>query len=378
MKGWKRKRGARLPELAKVAEQIRGWTRFLRSRFGRSKVLQALLWVTLLMAAIVVIPTILVSKGTSNAFTSQSVQLPELTLHTSAASASDAAVQERPISFPIYLTAEKRVTSVTLEQYVRGVVAAEMPIEFELEALKAQAIAARTYIVRRFVTSDVSNVPVEGAWVTDSVQHQAYLTDQELVAKWDKDVRSTNLDKLTRAVEETWGQIMTYEGEPILAAFFSTSNGYTENSEDYWSEKLPYLRSVKSPWEADISPKFTSTAVLTTKEFARLLGVSVSKAARVTILETSAGNRVKQVTIGGKTFTGREVREKLKLASTEFAISAKEGNIHIAVRGNGHGVGMSQWGAQGMALAGYSASSILSHYYSGITIEKFRQTETIL
>jgi stage II sporulation protein D len=283
-----------------------------------------------------------------------------------------------PITFPIYLTGEGRIESVTLEQYVRGVVAAEMPIEFELEALKAQAIAARTYIARRFEKKDVSNMPVAGAWVTDSVAHQAYLTEGDILDKWTGPEREANLAKLDRAVQETRNLIMTHEGEPILAVYFSTSNGYTENSEDYWSERLPYLRSVESGWDRDVSPKFRTVVRMPIDEFADKLGIDGRKADQIRILERTEGRRVAKIRIGGVTFTGREVREKLGLPSTGFTIRADGGDAVITVTGHGHGVGMSQYGAQGMALAGYKAEDILTHYYSGITIERYKGPDSML
>lgn len=334
-------------------------------------------WLLVLLLAMVSIPGILVNRldRTNEDTALARTLMPPIMLE---GGAEHRLAAEQPISFPIYLAAEQRIASVTLEAYVRGVVAAEMPIEFELEALKAQAIAARTYIVRRLVMKDISHVPVEGAWVTDTVQHQAYLTDEKIEAKWDPAVRTANLKKLNQAVEETRGQILTYDGIPILAAFFSTSNGYTENSEEYWSDKLPYLRSVASPWEAELSPKFTATLSFTPKEFAQKLGISQKNSTTVRVLETSAGNRIRKIKIGGHTFTGREVREKLGLASTQFDIRSQDGSIEVTTYGNGHGVGLSQWGAQGMALKGYKAEEILQHYYQHVTIEAFRGPDAYL
>ena len=290
----------------------------------------------------------------------------------------DPPAEALPITFPIYLTREQRIESVTLEQYVRGVVAAEMPIEFELEALKAQAIAARTYIARRFAKLDVSNMPVAGAWVTDTEAHQAYLTDEDIDGKWTGPQREANLAKLDRAVRETQNLIMTHGGEPILAVYFSTSNGFTENSEDYWSENLPYLRSVESGWDRNVSPKFRAELRLPKEEFAERLGIDKRKADQIRVLERSEGRRVKKIRIGGKTFTGREVREKLGLPSTAFEIRMDGEEAAITSYGHGHGVGMSQYGAQGMALAGYTAEDILKHYYTGITIEPYQGPDPAL
>ncbi|WP_241675099.1 stage II sporulation protein D [Paenibacillus luteus] len=272
----------------------------------------------------------------------------------------------------VYLTKQKRIESVPLETYVRGVVAAEMPIGFELEALKAQAIAARTYMVRRMVQGNDSGVPVKGADVTDTTEHQVYISLSALAEKWSGDEQKSNIGKLNDAIEQTKGIIITYQGEPIDAAFFSTSNGYTENSEDYWQQKIPYLRSVASPWDQAISPKYKETVKLSLKDFYSKLGLSKKQASKLSIrvIEKTEGNRVSKIAIGETTLTGREVREKLGLASSQFIWSIKGNIISITTYGYGHGVGMSQWGANGMAEAGASAEDILTHYYSSVQVEQ--------
>lgn len=270
----------------------------------------------------------------------------------------------------VYLAKQKKVETVPLELYVRGVLAGEMPIDFELEALKAQAIAARTYIVRRLAMHDRSGVPGEKADVTDTVDHQVYVPLKALAEMYPEgEVRETSLAKLSQAVKETDGEVLTYEGEPIEAAFFSTSNGYTENVEDYWQLALPYLKSVASPWDEAISPRYRQTIEMKEKELYRRLGAKDDgKPPR--ILETTEGHRVKSVVIGGKTFTGREVREKLDLASSQFEWKISKGKAIITTYGLGHGIGLSQWGANGMAKEGASAPEILLHYYSGVKLEQ--------
>lgn len=272
----------------------------------------------------------------------------------------------------VYLTKEKRIESVPLETYVRGVVAAEMPIGFELEALKAQAIAARTYMVRRMVQGNDNGVPVKGADVTDTTEHQVYISLPALAEKWSGDEQKSNIGKLNDAIEQTKGIIITYQGEPIDAAFFSTSNGYTENSEDYWQQKIPYLRSVASPWDQAISPKYKETVKLSLKDFYSKLGLSKKQASKssIRVIEKTEGKRISKIAIGDTTLTGREVREKLGLASSQFIWSIKGNTISITTFGYGHGVGMSQYGANGMAESGASAEDILTHYYSSVQVEQ--------
>ncbi|WP_243633393.1 stage II sporulation protein D [Paenibacillus xerothermodurans] len=275
----------------------------------------------------------------------------------------------------LYLTKQKKVVRLELNQYVRGVIAAEMPIEFELEAMKAQAMAARTYIIRRYVQQDFSNVPVAGAWVTDTIAHQAYVSDDELKQRWGADAYTANSDKLDRAVNETEDFILTYADEPIQANFFSTSNGYTENSEDYWNAYIPYLRSVPSPWDIHLSPRYAETVSISAKELQRRLGtnrmipVSAGKSSGLRVLETSQGRRIKKMTVGGKVFSGREIRERLGLNSSHFQWNWKGTDLIITTFGYGHGVGMSQWGANGMAREGKTAEEIVKHYYTGIAIQ---------
>lgn len=281
--------------------------------------------------------------------------------------ATDDRAEEGPL-VPVYRAKQRKTETIPLETYVRGVVAAEMPIEFELEALKAQAMAARTYIVRRLLNGEAQD-----AIVTDTTSNQVYTSDDELMLRWGSGSFAANMDKLKRAVAETRDLVLTYDGLPIEASFFSTSNGYTENSEDYWNAYTPYLRSVPSPWDAQLSPKYKETVRFSAKELQSKLGLSSavpvsSGGAGMRVLEYSAGHRVKKLAVGGKTFTGREVREKLDLHSSQFQWRFQDGAWQITTFGYGHGVGMSQWGANGMAKEGRQAAEIVSYYYTGIQI----------
>lgn len=276
------------------------------------------------------------------------------------------------MSIKVYLTKEKRIETVPLETYVQGVLAGEMPVDFELEALKAQAIAARTYIVRRMALKDRSGMNIEQADVTDTIQHQVYVPLIKLANTWTGAQKKKNLAKLKQAVQETKGLVITYEGEPIQAAFFSTSNGFTENSEDYWQQTLPYLRSVASPWDEEISPRYKETVRLPKREFYLKMGLSGKKAAAkpaIKVTEKSDGNRIKAIKINGETFSGREVRERLGLASSQFSWTIKKDTVIITTFGFGHGIGMSQWGANGMAREGKQAEDIVRYYYTGTKVE---------
>ncbi|HSH25425.1 MAG TPA: stage II sporulation protein D [Massilibacterium sp.] len=254
---------------------------------------------------------------------------------------------------------------VPIEDYVRGVVASEMPASFELEALKAQALTARTFIIR--ILTEQKEGTVEGsAHVTDTVMHQVYHNDEELQALWKNDY-DWKMKKITQAVEETKGQILTYNNEPITASFFSTSNGYTENSEDYWGGDYPYLKSVESPWDKK-APNYETIVSIPISTFEQSLGVKVTDDFSFTVVKRTKGNRIGEVEIGGKTFTGREIREKLNLRSSDFLWEKQGDSIEITTKGYGHGVGMSQFGANGMAQEGRSYDQIAKHYYQNVEI----------
>ncbi|MBO8165418.1 MAG: stage II sporulation protein D [Brevibacillus sp.] len=275
----------------------------------------------------------------------------------------------------VYRTEKERVETVPLGLYIEGVVAAEMPAEFELEALKAQALAARTYIIRRLVSGRFDDIP-EGAHVLDTVKHQAYLDEEQRRQRWGSDYEWKS-SKIRQAVRETAGMILTYQGEPIDATFFSTSNGFTEDAHDYWNEPIPYLRSVASPWDQE-SPRFEHRMVIPTDKLEEKLGTRLDLQASTggswyTVLERTAGNRVGRVRIGSKVFTGREVRERLGLPSSSFSMQLVSGNVVINTKGYGHGVGMSQWGANGMAKDGKRAEQIVKYFYQGVELQDYRQ-----
>lgn len=177
-------------------------------------------------------------------------------------------------------------------------------------------------------------------------------------------------ERIHEAVQETSGQILTYNGTPIDATFFSTSNGYTESPEAIWSSSVPYLKSVASPWDKN-SPRFNGQKTLTVKEFESQLGVKLPSGSTIgKVIERTAGKRVAKVEINGKVMSGKEIREKLGLMSTDFTWERKGNNIVIHTRGYGHGVGMSQYGANGMAKEGKTYADIVQYYYQGIEIAK--------
>ncbi|GAA4720879.1 stage II sporulation protein D [Brevibacillus fulvus] len=279
------------------------------------------------------------------------------------------------IPVKVYRSEKKVVETVPLESYVEGVVAAEMPADFELEALKAQAMAARTYIIRRINANDFSDVP-DGGQVLDTVKHQVYLDEEQRKQNWGDQFEWKNA-RIRQAVLETAGMILTYQGDPIDATFFSTSNGFTEDASEYWQQPIPYLRSVASPWDVN-SPRYEESKPISVAEVEQKLGVKLDLAAArqggwYQVIQRTAGNRIGKIQIGNKEFTGRQIREKLGLNSSAFTMELRGNTIVFHTRGYGHGVGMSQWGANGMAKAGKKAEEIVKYFYQGIALQNYQQ-----
>lgn len=255
------------------------------------------------------------------------------------------------------------IEKVPLEDYVTGVVAGEMPVTFHIEALKAQSVAARTYVLKR-----MSYAKEQDYDVVDTILNQVYLDNEYLINAW-KDEYVSKINKIRKAVSDTRGEYMTYNGEIIDALYFSTSNGFTENSEEVFSINLPYLRSVESTWDKDTSPVFNETTELSANDFYQKLGLPYKDDLKVEILSRTSTGRVISLKINDEYFDASKVKEKLQMRSTDFAFS-KEGNvIAIKTKGYGHGVGMSQYGADGMAEEGYKCDDILNYYYQNILIK---------
>lgn len=255
------------------------------------------------------------------------------------------------------------ITEIPFEEYIKGVVAGEMPATFEEEALKAQAVASRSYAMYQMEGSKDKDYDV-----LDTTTNQVYLTDEELKNNW-KEEYPEKINKIKKAVAETKGEYLTYDGKVINAMFFSTSTGQTENSEDVFVTALPYLRSVASTWD-EKSPVYTDTATISLQDFYNKLSLPYNETLTVEITSQTATGRIKTLKINGTEFNGRDFASKLSLRSNCFTISQNEQNITITTKGFGHGVGMSQYGANGMAKEGYNYKKILEHYYSNTKIEK--------
>lgn len=263
------------------------------------------------------------------------------------------------------ITGENSVKIMELEDYICGVVLAEMPASFEPEALKAQAVAARTYTLRRLTLGDKHS---QGAVCTDYACCQAYISNEDYL-----DGRGTqaDIDKVAAAVADTAGQVLTYEGALIEATYFACSGGRTEDAQAVWGADIPYLRAVDSPGETK-AEGYDEELYFTKSEFTSLLGRSLSGGPGSWLGEVSytSGGGVETMVIGGRTYTGTQLRKLLGLNSTVFTMTADSGGITVKTQGWGHRVGLSQYGADAMAVAGSTYVEILQHYYQGTKIDK--------
>ena len=267
----------------------------------------------------------------------------------------------------ITVLADGEIAEVSMADYLPGVVAAEMPASFEPEALRAQAVAARTYILDR-MAHPVEAHP-DAAVCDDPGCCCAYVSEDEMRENWGADYRR-NQRRIRNAVRSTDGMVLTWEGEPIRAVFHSSSGGMTETSAALWGE-VPYLVSVPSPETAADVPGFETTVTVSAADAAQALGIEPPEDPAQWLGEIRRDNagRVETITIGGVTKTGAEARQLFSLRSTNFTVEVQDGNLVFHVTGSGHGVGMSQYGANVMAQQGAAYPEILAHYYPGTTLE---------
>lgn len=271
-------------------------------------------------------------------------------------------IQENKLSVRVKKEDES-IIEIPFEEYIIGVLAGEMPAKFELEALKAQAVAARSYVLKKMENNN------NDYDVVDTVMNQVYLDESKLKEKW-KNKYEENYNKIKNAVELTQGEYLVYDDEIVEAFFFSTSTGKTENVEEVFSETLPYLRSVDSTWDSEVSPVFSETNTINIEEFYKKLELNYSDDFNIEILETTSTGRIKKLKINDIEMNGNDFTKKLGLRSNYFTITKLENNVLITTKGYGHGVGMSQYGAQAMALKGYKYDEILKYYYQNVEIKK--------
>ena len=270
-------------------------------------------------------------------------------------------------------TKTQEIEKIKLDEYLYGVVSAEMPASFEKEALKAQAVVARTYTIYKIENNEGKHG--EANICDDSGCCQAWISKEDRFTKWEEASREANWNKIVEAVESTKGKYITYEGKPINAFFHSNSGGKTETTLNVWGGSgYPYLQSVSTSGE-DAYTQYKSEVTLTKEGFINKIKekysdfeIDFNDEKCISILEYTEGNRVKKIRIGNKEFSGVEIRTLIGLKSANFNIEIKGDNIYFSVVGYGHGVGMSQTGADSMAKAGKNYEEIIKHFYTGVEI----------
>lgn len=266
------------------------------------------------------------------------------------------------------------VEELDMNEYLYGVVSAEMPASYEKEALKAQAIVARTYTIYQAMNNSKKH---ENADICDDYTCcQAWISKDDRFSKWNENEAESNWQKIVKCVNETTGKIIVYNGEPINAFFHSNSGGITETSLNIWGGiDYPYLKSVETIGE-DGYNQYSSEVILTKEELINKMKekysdfeIDFNTEECIKILELTSSNRVKTIKIGNKEIAGTEARSIFGLKSTNFTFQIDGENIKFSVTGYGHGVGMSQTGADSMAKSGANYEEIIKHFYTGVEIQ---------
>ena len=269
------------------------------------------------------------------------------------------------------------IEELGLDKYLYGVVSAEMPVSYEMEALKAQAVVARTYTIYQIKNNGTKHV---GANICDSYACcQAWISKENRFSKWEESEKESNWQKIVAAVDETKGKIITYEGQPINAFFHSNSGGITESSVNIWGGiEYPYLKSVETAGEEGYS-QYSSEVSFSKEELINKLKethneieINWNEENAIQILEYTESGRVRTIKFGNTSIAGTEARTILGLKSTNFVIEYLDETIIFSVKGYGHGVGMSQTGADSLAKQGNGYEEIIKHFYSGVEITNYK------
>ncbi|MCR3758392.1 stage II sporulation protein D [Clostridium felsineum] len=277
----------------------------------------------------------------------------------------------------VYMSNEKKIENLNLEEYVKGVVPSEMPAEFNIEALKAQAIAARTFAVCHMEEFGGKKYKdAYGADVVNTVQCQVYTDKKDVLSKFPKDKANEYWNKVSTAVEDTKGEVITYKNKIITDPYyFSVSSGKTENIKEVLNEDKPYLRSVSSPGEESAS-KYKTTLKMSYSDFVDKINSCVNNKINsiqarmgISIVKKNSTGSVNEVKVGNNVLLGTKFRTILGLNSTNFQIKYNISSIEFDCIGYGHGLGMSQWGAKAMADKGSNYKDIIKHYYTGVEIK---------
>ena len=249
---------------------------------------------------------------------------------------------------------------MSLRDYLIGVLACEMPVLFEEEALKAGSITARTFYYNK-VNTNQSYIATNN--------DQCYFSIEDMKIRWLDNFENYYII-LSKIVDSTNGKVIYFDNNLINAYYFSTSNGMTEDVSYVFGQSVPYLVSVDSSWDKNVN-RYEVTNTYSTVEFLNKLGLDNNEKLSIEILSKTTSGRVDKLKVNNNIFTGVEFRKLLGLRSTDFTYLITDNTIFITTKGYGHGVGMSQYGANEMAKLGYNYEEILKHYYTGVEIKKF-------
>lgn len=272
----------------------------------------------------------------------------------------------------VFMTADNETQVMDMRDYIIGAVSAEVPASYDEEAIKAQALAAVTFAEYR--KKNAGNENIGGADISDdSSRHQGYMSKEEMQEKWG-DAFDVYYEKIADSVDEVLGKVITYEGEPIMAAYHAISPGKTESAKNMWDKDIEYLRSADSSWDKD-STRYSSEVVFAAEELEKIMSnienadFSADEEEWIKVKNTSDSGTVLEAEICGIEMTGMEIRNLLSLRSPTFEVEYNDGDFIFSVCGYGHGVGMSQNGANCMAQNGKTYEEIIAHYYQGTVIE---------
>ncbi|MGM9566813.1 MAG: stage II sporulation protein D [Clostridia bacterium] len=290
---------------------------------------------------------------------------------------NDSAVLKQEIVLSVHDTGAQ--VTLPLETYVIGVVAAEMPSSFEPEALKAQAVIARSYALGKIKSGAGTSSDGHGDLCDDPGHCQAYYDKAYLEQEWGADF-TEKYQKVSDAVTATAGQVLTYEGGLAQTFYHSTCGGKTASAKEVWGEEIPYLQSVTCKWDRD-APRYRETFTVSLSDLPWLLGdgsspcIAVAEGETVTVVPTVAGEsdsgRIEAVSYAGLMFDAADFRRALGLNSTRFTLESDGETLKVTTYGFGHGVGLCQYGANGMAKDGKTYDEILSYYYQGTELTTF-------
>ena len=347
------------------------------------KMQKIVLFVCLLWAMTVTTPVLLHRGGgeTERMETVSADTRPE----TETAAVPDGPERSADAAVQVEVMVDGLKNAFSLDEYLPGVLAAEMPASFPEEALQAQAVAARSFILYRMAHPPADGVHDGTPLCSDPAHCKGWVRITDDAAAYNlfgsgyRDAR----EKLRAAVAATDGMILTYVGETALTAFHAISGGRTESAEDVWGEAVPYLVEVDSPGE-ESAQRFTQTLRFDSGELReRLLAawpdaqLPKDPALWLTAVERTPAGMIKTALLGGVPVTGMELRRQLGLNSADFTLSVRDGQVEITTRGYGHGVGMSQYGARAMALEGADYRTILAHYYPGCDLSDLRDASVL-